>query len=100
MGALVGAWRGNAAPCRMVSRRPQHPVSPSLPPVSRTPGEVSLDQVEAILHDLRAQQFLHVDHLPDPCQREAVNARVSRREPLVPNSIVVRIQRGDLLPLE
>ena len=58
----------------MVSRRPQHPVAPSLPPVSRTPGEVSLDQVEAILHDLVAG--MAPDPLPDPCQREAVNARV------------------------
>ena len=38
----------------MVSRRPQHPASPSLPPVSGTPRDVSLDQVEAILHDLVA----------------------------------------------
>ena len=38
----------------MVSRRPQHPVAPSLPPVSHAPGDVSLDQVEAILHDLVA----------------------------------------------
>ena len=76
MDALVASWRGNAALCLMVSRRPQHPASFPPSPVSRAPGDVALDQVEAILHDLRAQQFLHVDHLPDPCQREAVNARV------------------------
>jgi len=72
-GALVTAWRGNAAPGRMVSRRPQHPVAPSLPPVSRTPGDVSLDQVEAILHDLVAGMA------PDP-----VPARGRRPSPQRP----------------
>ncbi|MSQ44131.1 MAG: hypothetical protein EXR45_07995 [Chloroflexi bacterium] len=61
----------------MVSRRPQHPVSPSLPPVHRAPGDISLDQVEAILRDLVA------DVAPDPGAARGHVVPPHGRRPLV-----------------
>ena len=40
--------------------------------------------------DLRAQQFLHVDHVPDPCQPETVHAR-ALLQTLPPGSLVVTV---------